>query len=130
MSFAGLAVGEQEAKRLILELIQLGKSDERLRELFHPYLDGIDFDPLRELNFAKQFSDDALELLADLPRLAGSNAWAVAPSRRRHRPRAARFRPAPRSEPLAGDLVRGGAALAWRDGGQSTRWARRCPVAR
>jgi penicillin amidase len=81
LSFAGLAVGEQEAKRVILELIQLGTSDERLRELFRPYLDGVDFDPLRELNFAKQLSDDALELLADLPRLAGSNAWAVAPSR-------------------------------------------------
>ncbi|QDT67518.1 Acyl-homoserine lactone acylase QuiP precursor [Planctomycetes bacterium MalM25] len=81
LSFAGLAVGEQEAERVILELIQLGIEDERLRELFSPYLDGVDFEPLREVKFAKQMSDDALELLADLPRLAGSNAWAVAPSR-------------------------------------------------
>jgi penicillin amidase len=81
LSFAGLAVGEQEAKRVILELVQVGASDERLRELFRPYLDGVDFGPLHEVNFAKKLSDDALELLADLPRLAGSNAWAVAPSR-------------------------------------------------
>lgn len=81
LSFAGLAVGEQEAERVILELIQLGISDERLRELFSPYLDGVDFDSLRDVNFAKQMSDDALEVLADLPRLAGSNAWAVAPDR-------------------------------------------------
>jgi penicillin amidase len=81
LSFAGLSIVEQENERLILELIQLGVDDERLRELFHPYLDGIDFEPLREVNVAKRLSDEALELLADLPRLAGSNAWAVSASR-------------------------------------------------
>ncbi|MEQ8848194.1 penicillin acylase family protein [Botrimarina sp.] len=81
LSFAGLAVGEQESERVILELIQLGIDEERLKELFRPYLDGVDFEPLRDVKFAKQMSDDTLELLADLPRLAGSNAWAVAPSR-------------------------------------------------
>src|ERR1044072_9928860 len=81
LSYAGLTVVEQENERLILELIQLGGDDERLRELFHPYLDGIDFEPLREIHIAKRLSDEALELLADLPRLAGSNAWAVSPAR-------------------------------------------------
>lgn len=81
LSFAGLAVGEQETKRVMLELIQLGIDDDRLRELFSPYLDGVDFEPLRRVNLAKKLSDDALEILADLPRLAGSNAWAVAPER-------------------------------------------------
>lgn len=81
LSFAGLSIGEQENERLMLELIQLGIDDERLRELFHPYLDGIDFAPLREIRIAKRLSDDALELLADLPRVAGSNAWAVGPHR-------------------------------------------------
>lgn len=81
LSLAGLSVGEQENERLLLELIQLGVDDERLRELFRPYLDGIDFEPLRDIRIAKRLSDDALEVLADLPRLAGSNAWVVAPSR-------------------------------------------------
>ncbi|TWT42722.1 penicillin acylase family protein [Botrimarina hoheduenensis] len=81
LSFAGLAVGEQEAERVLLELIQLGVDDERLRELFRPYLDGVDFAPLREVRMARQLSDDALEVLADLPRLAGSNAWAIGPAR-------------------------------------------------
>jgi penicillin G amidase len=81
LSYAGLTISEQENERLLLELIQLGVDDERLRELFHPYLDGIDFEPLREIRIAKRLSDEALELLADLPRLAGSNAWAVSPSR-------------------------------------------------
>jgi penicillin G amidase len=81
LSFAGLTVGEQENERLLLELIQLGVDDERLRELFNPYLDGIDFEPLREIRIAKRLSDETLEVLADLPRLAGSNAWAVSPAR-------------------------------------------------
>jgi penicillin G amidase len=81
LSFAGLSIVEQENERLLLELIQLGVDEERLRELFHPYLDGIDFEPLREIHIAKRLSDEALELLADLPRLAGSNAWAVSAGR-------------------------------------------------
>lgn len=81
LSFAGLTIAEQENERLLLELIQLGVDDERLRELFNPYLDGIDFEPLREIRIAKRMSDETLELLADLPRLAGSNAWAVSPAR-------------------------------------------------
>jgi penicillin amidase len=81
LSFAGLSIGEQENERLMLELIQLGVDDERLRELFHPYLDGIDFEPLRDVRIAKRLSDEALELLADLPRLASSNAWAVSAHR-------------------------------------------------
>jgi penicillin amidase len=81
LSYAGLTIAEQENERLLLELIQLGVDDERLRELFHPYLDGLDFEPLREVRIAQRLSDEALELLADLPRLAGSNAWAVSPAR-------------------------------------------------
>ena len=64
LSYAGLTIAEQENERLMLELIQLGVDDERLRELFHPYLDGIDFEPLREVRIAKRLSDEALELLA------------------------------------------------------------------
>ena len=81
LSFAGLAVGEQEAEKTLLELIQLGIDENRIRELFSPYLDGIDFQPLREINMTRRLSDEALEVLADLPRLAGSNAWAVGPQR-------------------------------------------------
>ena len=36
---------------------------------------------LRRVRIASQLSDEAIELITDLPRLAGSNAWAVAPSR-------------------------------------------------
>ncbi len=81
LSFAGLAINAQENERLLLELIQAGVRPELLRELMSPYLDGVDFEPLMDIHIERRLSDEALEMLADLPRLAGSNAWAVAPRR-------------------------------------------------
>ncbi len=81
LSYGGLAVGQQQNERLILELIHAGVDDDLLRELFSPHLDGADFNLLRQVKFSSQLSDEALELIADLPRLAGSNAWAISPSR-------------------------------------------------
>ena len=81
LSFGGLAVGQQQSERLLLELVQLGISKNRLQELFAPHLDNVDFNLLHKVKMAHRLSDEALELIADLPRLAGSNAWAVAPER-------------------------------------------------
>ena len=81
LSFSGLAVGQQDNERLLLELVQLGIDEARVRELFSPHLDDIDLDLLREVKMARRLSEEALELIADLPRLAGSNAWAVSPAR-------------------------------------------------
>jgi penicillin G amidase len=81
LSYGGLAVGQQQNERLLLELIQTGIDDTRLRELFSPLLDRVNLELLRRVRIASQLSDDAIELITDLPRLAGSNAWAVSPSR-------------------------------------------------
>ncbi|NOY40477.1 MAG: penicillin acylase family protein [Planctomycetes bacterium] len=81
LSFAGLAVATQENERLLLEILQTGVRPDLLRELMSPYLDETDFEPLMDVNIERRLSDEALEMLADLPRLAGSNAWAVAPRR-------------------------------------------------
>ena len=81
LSFGGLVIGQQQNERILLDLIHAGVSDDKLRELFRPLLDGADFDLLRKVKIASQLSDEALELMTDLPRLAGSNAWAVAPKR-------------------------------------------------
>ncbi|HKD36572.1 MAG TPA: penicillin acylase family protein, partial [Pirellulales bacterium] len=81
LSYGGLAIGQQQNERLILELIQAGVDDDLLRELFSPQLDHADFELLLRVRISSQLSDEALELITDLPRLAGSNAWAVAPSR-------------------------------------------------
>ncbi len=81
LSFGGLVVGQQQNERILLDLILAGVADDKLRELFHPLLDGADFELLRKVKIASQLSDEALELITDLPRLAGSNAWAVSPRR-------------------------------------------------
>jgi len=81
LNFGGLAVGQQQSERLIVELIQAGVGEQRLRALFDPHLNEADFELLKQVKIERQLSDDALELITDLPRLAGSNAWAVAPQR-------------------------------------------------
>ena len=81
LSFGGLAVGQYQNERLLLELIHARIPDDVLRTLFSPKLDGVDLELLRQVHLANQLSDEALELLTDLPRLAGSNAWAVSPDR-------------------------------------------------
>ena len=81
LSYGGLAVGQQQNERLLLELIQAGVDDALMTELFAPQLDHADFELLRRVKISRQLTDEALELIIDLPRLAGSNAWAVAPSR-------------------------------------------------
>jgi penicillin G amidase len=81
LSYAGLVIGQQQNERILLELIHAGVADEKLRELFHPLLDDVDFGLLRQVRISRQLSDEALDLITDLPRLAGSNAWAVSPRR-------------------------------------------------
>jgi penicillin amidase len=81
LSFGGLAVGQLQNERLLMELIHAGVSDAALRELFAPRLEHADFALLRQVHMANPLSKEALQLLTDLPRLAGSNAWAIAPQR-------------------------------------------------
>ncbi len=79
LSFGGLAVSQLQNERLIVELIHAGANEATLRELFAPRLDNTDFGLLRQIKMSNQLSDEALELITDLPRLAGSNAWAISP---------------------------------------------------
>src|SRR5690606_20952459 len=81
LNYGGLAIGQQQQERLIVELIQAGVHDANLRELFEPLLDQADFDLLRKVKIVSRLTDEALELITDLPRLAGSNAWAISPGR-------------------------------------------------
>jgi len=81
LSFGGLAISQMQNERMLVELIHAGVNEDGLKELFSPRLDNVDFELLRQVKMASQLSDEALELLTDLPRLAGSNAWAVAPHR-------------------------------------------------
>lgn len=79
LALGGLAVSQMRNERLLIELIHAGVDEDALKELFSPRLDGVDFEPIRRIRMSNALSDEALELLTDLPRLAGSNAWAVTP---------------------------------------------------
>ncbi|HTN75729.1 MAG TPA: penicillin acylase family protein, partial [Pirellulaceae bacterium] len=81
LAYGGLAISQIQGERLLLEMIHAGVSEPGLKELFAPHLYEVDFAMLRDLKLSSQLSDEALELLTDLPRLAGSNAWAVSPQR-------------------------------------------------
>ncbi len=81
LSFGGLAVSQMQNERLLIELIHAGANESALRQLFTPRLDNADFELLRHVHMSNQLSDSALDLITDLPRLAGSNAWAVSPRR-------------------------------------------------
>jgi penicillin amidase len=81
LSYGGLAVGQQQNERILLELIQAGVGQDKLAELFGPLIEAADFELLQKIRMPRQLSDEALELITDLPRLAGSNAWAVSPKR-------------------------------------------------
>lgn len=77
LSFGGLAVSQLENERIVIALIQAGGDEGALRELFPGRLEHVDFEILRQARGVKKLSDEALEVLMDLPRLAGSNAWVV-----------------------------------------------------
>ena len=81
LSFGGLAVSQIQNERLLIELIHAGVNEQALQELFAPRLDNVDFSVIRRIKISNQLSDEALEVITDLPRLAGSNAWAVSPRR-------------------------------------------------
>lgn len=81
LSFGGLAVSQLENERIVIELIQAGGDEAALRELFPGRLEHVDFDLVKKVHHVRRLSDEALEVLMDLPRLAGSNAWVVGPSK-------------------------------------------------
>lgn len=81
LSFGGLAISQMQNERLLIELIHAGVNRTLLKTMFAPRLDNVDFDMVRQIRMSNQLSDEAMELLIDLPRLAGSNAWAVSPAR-------------------------------------------------
>jgi penicillin amidase len=81
LSFGGLAISQMQNERLLVELIHAGVNEALLKAMFAPRLDHVDFDLIRKIKMSNQLSDEAMELLIDLPRLAGSNAWAVSPQR-------------------------------------------------
>ncbi|MCF8104044.1 MAG: penicillin acylase family protein [Desulfohalobiaceae bacterium] len=77
MGFVGLAESQANMEKLILQMVQEGVDEERIRELF-PYLrDDIDYNLLKKVSLVEPVVPDSLTWIGLLPRISASNAWAV-----------------------------------------------------
>ncbi|MGD9310401.1 MAG: penicillin acylase family protein [Desulfosarcina sp.] len=76
--FLGLADTQAKMETFLVQLIQKGISERRLRELF-PYLsDPIDTELLNQIRLAPPMVPEAVPWLSRLPRFNASNNWVVA----------------------------------------------------
>lgn len=79
--FIGLADAQGNIEKLLVQMIQQGVSEDRLRELF-PYLtDPIDYELYRKVKLAPPLVPEGLKWLGKLPVFRASNNWAVSGSR-------------------------------------------------
>lgn len=74
-TYIGLASGQADVQRFILQLIQSGLDEERLRELF-PYLtDNFDVDVIKKIKLTETLLPTFL--LSQIPKFTASNNWVL-----------------------------------------------------
>jgi len=83
LHLVALAMGQYRGERIVLDLLRSGVDPARMQALFHPQLDELDVSLLRQVKAPNRLTDEALAAITWLPKLAGSNAWAIAPQRSR-----------------------------------------------
>jgi penicillin amidase len=77
-TYFGLTDVQGNMEKLIVEMVQNGIDEKRLKELF-PYIsEKIDVELLKKIKPAPPIVPDAAAWLSIIPRLTGSNNWAVA----------------------------------------------------
>jgi penicillin amidase len=77
MAWVGLVSGQVNVEKAVVEMIQHGVSEERLRELMSPHLDGCDFDLVRRTQVVGRLTPAAFEAQGAIGSLASSNNWVV-----------------------------------------------------
>jgi penicillin amidase len=80
MSYVGLAQTQQDLEKFIVQSIQAGVDLAKLRSLFRPHLDGLDdglVDLLHKVHVCQPLVPPEVRFLPSLPRMTGSNNWAV-----------------------------------------------------
>jgi len=79
--FIGLADAQGNMEKLLVQMIQQGVSEDKLRELF-PYLtEEIDYELYKKVKLAPALVPESLRWLGKLPSFRASNNWAVSGSR-------------------------------------------------
>lgn len=77
-TYFGLTDVQGNMEKLIVEMIQNGIDEKRIKELFPYITEKIDIELLKKIKFAPPIVPDAAAWLSIIPRLTGSNNWAVA----------------------------------------------------
>lgn len=75
MSFVGLGEIQEDLERFVIEAVRRGTDPELLKELFHPYLEGMDAELVKSVGRMEE-----VPTMAGVLAGAGSNAFAVAGS--------------------------------------------------
>lgn len=77
-TYFGLTDVQGNMEKLIIEMVQNGIDEKRLKELFPYITEKIDTELLGKIKSAPPIVPDAASWLSIIPRLTGSNNWAVA----------------------------------------------------
>jgi len=81
MGYLGLADGQGSMEKFLVEMIQQGVSEKKLKELF-PYLkEKIDYKLLGKVTLDPPMVPEAIRWLSTLPRMMASNNWVVGPGK-------------------------------------------------
>lgn len=81
MGYAGLAQGQEEVERFLIESIQRGVDRELLQSLLSPHLDGADWELIKKVRLRHIGPSEAKTPPRIIPAVGGSNNWVVSPRR-------------------------------------------------
>ncbi len=81
MGYLGLADGQGSMEKFLVQMIQNGVAEKKLKELF-PYLkENIDYDLIGKVTLDPPLVPGAVRWLSTLPRMMASNNWVVGPGK-------------------------------------------------
>ncbi len=81
MAWAGLVSTQVNVEKAVVEMIQAGVGEAKLLELMSPYLNGCDFDLVRQIKLEHRLTPEVLEAHRKVGSLASSNNWMVSGAR-------------------------------------------------
>lgn len=88
MSYIGLAQTQEDIERLIIQAIVDGCDINKLKNLFHPYLDELNvsrIEKIKSIKYLRQKLPIEVKTLSYLPKLLASNNWVIAPGKAKKR---------------------------------------------
>ena len=80
MSYIGLAQTQQDAEKLIIQLLRNEVDLEKVKDLFTPHLNGITseiINDLKDLSFFEGLIPQDIKFLSEIPKFIASNNWIV-----------------------------------------------------